>query len=197
MSDRPRTHQSSHCSRRTLLARTLGLAVAVRAVGASARAQDDPVAAWPRIGDVLVKDGDATLTPLTPADLTVGAGPIFAWAMEPGSRVVRKGSRLNLLLVVRLDEGGLAHETRARAADGVVVYTAICPHAGCEVEGWLPDEQVLDCECHASRFDPKDGARVIDGPAPRPLPSLPIGVVEGRLVVAQPFTAKVGFEPGM
>jgi len=45
-------------------------------------------------------------------------------------------------------------------------------------------------------FDPKDGARVVDGPAPRGLPALPLKVVEGKLVVAGPFTARVGFETG-
>jgi Rieske Fe-S protein len=35
---------------------------------------------------------------------------------------------------------------------------------------------------------------VKDGPAPRALPQLPLKVVDGVLVVAAPFTARVGFE---
>jgi Rieske Fe-S protein len=80
------------------------------------------------------------------------------------------------------------------AADGVVAYTAICTHSGCEVVDWLADERLLYCSCHSSKFDPKDGARVVDGPAPRSLPALPLKVVDGRLVVAKPFTSRVGFE---
>jgi Rieske Fe-S protein len=36
----------------------------------------------------------------------------------------------------------------------------------------------------------------VDGPAPRPLPALPLKIVDGRLVVAQPFTAAIAFEKG-
>ena len=45
-------------------------------------------------------------------------------------------------------------------------------------------------------FDPKDGGRVVEGPAPRMLPALPLKVVDAKLVVAKPFTAAVGFEKG-
>ena len=55
---------------------------------------------------------------------------------------------------------------------------------------------ILFCSCHESTFDPKDGAKVVDGPAPRPLPALPLKVVDGVLVVAQGFTAPVGYEKG-
>jgi len=37
---------------------------------------------------------------------------------------------------------------------------------------------------------------VVDGPAPRPLPALPLKIVDGALVVARPFTSPVGFERG-
>jgi len=36
---------------------------------------------------------------------------------------------------------------------------------------------------------------VIDGPAPRALAALPLKVVDGKLVVAKPFTARVGIVP--
>jgi rieske iron-sulfur protein len=78
----------------------------------------------------------------------------------------------------------------------VVAYSAICTHTGCDVGSWLADEQVLYCDCHQSKFDAKDAARVVDGPAPRPLPALPLRIEDGRLVVAGGFSARVGFEPG-
>ena len=112
----------------------------------------------------------------------------MAWAMDPIDRTVRSGSRLNRVLLIRLDAGKLSPETRSRAADGVVAYTAICTHTGCEVVEWLAGEGVLHCPCHFSKFNPSDGARVVDGPAPRPLPALPLAIVDGRLVVAKPFT---------
>jgi Rieske Fe-S protein len=117
-------------------------------------------------------------------------------AMEPINRAVRSGSRLNQILLLRLAPDKLTAETRARAADGVVAYTSICTHTGCDVDTWLAAEQLLSCPCHDSMFDPKDGARVVDGPAPRVLPALPLKIVDGNLVVAKPFTAPIGFEKG-
>jgi Rieske Fe-S protein len=158
-----------------------------------ASGQEHPTSARPKVGDLLVRVDDPTLAPLGPQDVVAGA-PIVAWAMDRGEGTVRNGSRLNRVLLVRLDPDRLSPETKGRAAEGVVAYTAICTHTGCEVTDWLAEERVLQCACHASKFDPSDGARVVDGPAPRMLPALPLGVEDGRLVVARPFTSRVGFE---
>lgn len=151
----------------------------------------------PAAGDLLIKVGDDTLTPLTPDAVAAGAKPTMAWAMTAMERVVKSGSRLNRVLLVRLDPAGLVGSTRTRAADGVVAYSAICTHTGCEVGDYLVDEQQLYCECHQSKFDPRDQARVTDGPAPRSLPALPLTVADGRLVVAGSFTTRPGFEQGV
>jgi rieske iron-sulfur protein len=148
----------------------------------------------PQAGDLLVKLGDSSSRPLTPDDILIGASQTAAWAMDPITKTVRSGSRLNQLILLRLDAEKLSPETRSRAADGVVAYTAICTHSGCEVEQWLPDERLLQCPCHFALYDPKDGARVVDGPAPRPLPALPLRIADGTLVVAKPFTAPVAFQ---
>jgi Rieske Fe-S protein len=158
--------------------------------------QEDPAAVRPKEGDLLVKPGDAGNTPLTPDDIPLDAKHMLAWAMDPAGRIVRSGSRLNQLLLVRFDPAKMAPETRARAAAGVLAYTAICTHNGCDIDDWLATEQLLSCSCHSSAFDPKDGARVVDGPAPRGLPALPLKIGDGRLVVAMPFTAPVGYEKG-
>jgi Rieske Fe-S protein len=159
-----------------------------------AQGQDDPTTLRPKEGDLLVKVGDASTTALAPADIAAGAIQTMAWAFDPNQRIVRSGSRLNRILLVRVDPGKLSPETQLRAADGVVAYTAICTHTGCEVIDWLADEQLLHCPCHYTKFDPKDGGRVVDGPAPRILPALPLRVAEGKLVVAAAFTTRVGFE---
>jgi len=158
--------------------------------------QDDPASVRPKAGDLLVKPDDAARTPLTPGDIPLGAKHTLAWAMDPADKTVRSGSRLNQLLLVRLDPAALLPETLARAAAGVVAYTVICTHNGCDIDDWLASEKILSCSCHSSSFDPKDGGRVVDGPAPRALPALPLKVVDGKLVVAQPFTSPVGYEKG-
>jgi rieske iron-sulfur protein len=181
--------------RRTVLQGAAGLLLAWLApVAASAQ---DGRGARPAAGDWLVKVGDGSLAPLTPDDIPAAANPTMAWAMTPDSSVVKSGSRLNRILLVRLDPAVLVEQTSTRAAGGVVAYSAICTHTGCEVGAYLAGEQQLYCECHQSKFDPRDQARVTDGPAPRNLPALPLQIADGRLLVAGPFTARPGFEQGI
>jgi Rieske Fe-S protein len=174
--------------RRTLLAAGVGLAA--RAAGA----QSDPTRERPRAGDLLVKADSTEPTPLTPDSLSPGAGQVMAWPMDPAGNIVRSGSRLNKVLMVRLDPAVLEPQTRGRAADGVVAYSAICPHTGCEVVNWFADRQILECPCHNSQYDPKAGARVIAGPSPRGLAALPLGLADGKLVVARPFIGRLGIQ---
>ena len=182
--------------RRAVLKAGIGLGLGLTIEGRAAGGQGEGASARPKEGDLLIKVGDSGGTPLTPADIAIGTRPTMAWAMDPGDRLVRSGSRLNQLLLLRFDPQALSAETRGRAADGVVAYTSICTHTGCDVDGWHADEQQLECECHFSIFDPKDGGKPVDGPAPRALPALPLKVVDGRLVVAKPFVTPVGFEKG-
>ena len=72
---------------------------------------------------------------------------------------------------MRFDPATLGEAEQQRAADGVVAYSAICTHQGCTVTDWLTAKQVLQCPCHQSHYDPRHGARVVVGPAPRALPA--------------------------
>jgi rieske iron-sulfur protein len=166
-------------------------------VGDRIRAQPpEPGVAAPQAGDRLVfAAGDRTGQTISLADLIVGGPPIMAFAAEPTGQVIRNASRLNQLLVVRFDPGDLTDETRARAADGVVAYSAVCTHTGCDVTEWRQSERHFRCLCHDSEFDPRDAAEVRTGPAPRRLPALPLKVEQGRLVVAEGFTGRVGPSP--
>jgi Rieske Fe-S protein len=165
------------------------------AVGPAVPALAQPASDRPKEGDVLVAiEGDSQV-PLEPKDVPRDGRPLLAWPMEPSAKVVRSGSRLNKVLLVRLDPATLVGPTRERAADGVVAYSAICPHAGCEVDIWAAEQKTLECSCHYSHYDPRNGAAVIDGPTPRSLAALPLKLADGKLVVAKPFTARVGILP--
>ncbi len=172
------------------LAAGLGLVVAPRLVRAD---EEDAKRERPQPGDLLVKIGGDP-APLAAKDVPQGGPQILAWPFDPAGKTVRDGSRLNKVLLLRLDPAGFDEATKARAVDGVVAYSAICPHAGCEVSRWLAPVQHLECPCHFSQYDPKAGGAVIGGPAPRPLPALPLKTVDGRLAVARPFTARAGFQ---
>src|ERR1700726_2114195 len=63
-----------------------------------------------------------------------------------------------------------------------------------ERTNWHPDKLLLECPCHYSMYDPKEGAKVVSGPSPRRLPSLPLKIVDERLVVAKPFIGRAGFQ---
>jgi rieske iron-sulfur protein len=95
-----------------------------------------------------------------------------------------------------LDPAELDDETRSHAADGIVAYSAICAHAGCPVTAWVKgeagDKDVFKCMCHNSEYDPRHGAEVVFGPAPRRLAALPLAIVDGSLVVAASFVGKAG-----
>jgi Rieske Fe-S protein len=186
--------RSEKPERRALLKGAAGLAVAWMAPNGGAA--QEPRTLRPTTGDLLVRIGDAATTPLTPADIAAGATPTLAWPMAAAERIVRSGSRLNRIVLIRVDSAALGERTLARAAEGVVAYSAVCTHTGCEVGAFLAGEQALYCDCHQSKFNALDDGRVLDGPAPRLLPALPLRVNDGRLEVAGPFTARPGFEQG-
>jgi rieske iron-sulfur protein len=173
---------------------TLGMGACLALAPRLALAQADPARERPREGDLLVIIGAATPVPLTTDSVPLGGKQIMAWPMDPDSNTVRSGSRLNKVLLLHLDTECLDPATEERAVEGVVAYSAVCTHTGCDVTVWHADSQQLECPCHYSHYDPKVAARVVSGPAPRPLPALPLKIVDGRLVVAKPFTARAGFQ---
>jgi len=172
--------------------RTIGLCLAL--APRIALAQTDPTRERPHEGDVLIAVGATPPEPLKPGDLPLVGKQTFTWPLDPATGTVHDGSRLNKVLLLRLDPEGFDPETKEHAADGVVAYSAVCTHTGCDVTDWHADRQLLLCPCHYSTYDPKEGAKVVSGPAPRRLPALPLKIVDGRLVVAKPFTGRAGFQ---
>ena len=182
---------SCDCSRRGFIkvALAAGLSVSVR----ETMADDAAVNAPPRAGDHFVFfGGDRADTEIKPGDLPLGGPQVLAWPMDPATKTIRNGSSLNQVVLVKLDPASLDDETRARSAEGVVAYSAVCKHAQCPVNGWNAEKQVLHCYCHDSQYDPRHGAKVVFGPAPRSLPALPVKIVDGVLMAAGTFLGKVG-----
>ena len=68
-----------------------------------------------------------------------------------------------------------------RTKTGVFAYSAICTHQGCTVE-YMDVSQTLKCPCHGSVFDPFNSAKVVAGPALRPLASVKVAI-EGVWVI--------------
>ena len=68
------------------------------------------------------------------------------------------------------DPGGVIKLT-----DGTfVAYDLVCTHEGCTVSNYDSKAQLLECPCHGATFDATQDARVVSGPAPRPLTKVPL-----------------------
>ena len=89
--------------------------------------------------------------------------------------------------------GGTLIGTMNWTVDNIVAYSKICTHVGCPVALYEQTTHHILCPCHQSTFDASTGATVIFGPAPRPLPQLPMTVdSSGYLVARSDFTQPVG-----
>ncbi len=100
-----------------------------------------------------------------------------------------------IVLLVRMPQEQLtqAPDRVSWSYDGIVAYSKVCTHVGCPVGLYEQQTHHLLCPCHQSQFDISDGAKVIFGPAARPLPQLPIAVdSEGYLIAQSDFTEPVG-----
>jgi Rieske Fe-S protein len=187
----PNPNGSKPPDRRTLLkiAMAAGLASLPDALAAATK---EPKDMRPQPGDRFVyaygdKEGE-----VKPDDLKPDSAPVIAWPVDPASQTVRDGSMLNYVLLARVDPAKLDEGTKANAADGIVAYSAICTHVQCPVSGWNAERKLLLCPCHQSGYDPSQGAKVVGGPAPRPLPALPVKIENGSLVAAGTFLGRVG-----
>ena len=74
--------------------------------------------------------------------------------------------------------GGKAIVVAQPTAGTAVAFSAICTHKGCTV---APAGAKLNCPCHGSVYDAMTG-KVLSGPAPAPLASVPVTVKDGAVV---------------
>ncbi|MEY4444380.1 MAG: hypothetical protein RL301_459 [Actinomycetota bacterium] len=70
-----------------------------------------------------------------------------------------------------------------RTNNGFFAYSSVCTHQGCLVQ-YNSVKRELHCPCHGAAFDPYNGAKVIQGPATRPLPAIKVKVVGDWVVEA-------------
>jgi cytochrome b6-f complex iron-sulfur subunit len=83
-----------------------------------------------------------------------------------------------------------------RAKEGYFyALSAVCTHLGC-ITNWKPEEGIVACPCHGSKFDTE--GKKIAGPAPRPLSRFSITrddqgqlVVDKSILVGDDATLKV------
>lgn len=76
---------------------------------------------------------------------------------------------------------------------GYLAFSKVCTHAGCPVSLYEAETQQLLCPCHQSLFNILEGCYPTFGPAPRPLPQLPIYAdADGYLRARSDFLEPIG-----
>ncbi|MEX0913943.1 MAG: Rieske 2Fe-2S domain-containing protein [Demequina sp.] len=136
-------------------------------------------------GTRLARDHDGS--PIRAADITIGSVfhviPEGLYDLEHPLEAKAKA----VVLLIRLDPQDLTIQPGREdwSFDGIVAYSKICTHVGCPVALYEQQTHHLLCPCHQSTFDVADGAKVVFGPAKRPLPQLPIAVDDDGYIVAQ------------
>ncbi|MFC7494777.1 MULTISPECIES: ubiquinol-cytochrome c reductase iron-sulfur subunit [unclassified Nocardioides] len=147
---------------------------------------------------------DVVGTPIKPSDLQIGdlvnAEPDGLFhSPEDGEPLegiaLQVGKSKGAVVLVRMEPDeiipGAGRENWS--VDGIVCYSKICTHVGCPISLYERTTHHLLCPCHQSTFDLADSAKVVFGPAARPLPQLPLAVDgEGYLIAQSDFTEPVG-----
>jgi ubiquinol-cytochrome c reductase iron-sulfur subunit len=139
--------------------------------------------------------------PLRPADFAPAGSMITvipegyqddAEALAKAGTIIIKFAPGQLNIPTTYD-GGTMVGTMNWTVDNIVAYSKICTHVGCPVALYETTTHYILCPCHQSTFDAAHGAKVIFGPAARPLPQLPLTTnSDGFLVAASDYTQPVG-----
>ncbi len=187
--------------RRSLIAATVPLAVApiflLRDLGPLPGTSLDTTA-WSRGRRLLVY---GTGRPITPAEFS-SPGAIVSVGPE-GFLNNDDAMAKAAVIIIKFRPGQLQFTSANHAVankvvenwtvSDIVAYSKICTHVGCPAALYEQTTHHILCPCHQSTFDATQGARVIFGPATRPLPQLPIGVdAEGFLIATSDFHEPVG-----
>ena len=108
-------------------------------------------------------------------DLAIGS---ILTVFPEGTENTDRGQAVDQTVLIRLSNESFTTKKGREtwAPHGYVAYSKLCTHLGCPVGLYEQQLQLLVCPCHQSMFDVNNGALPQVGPAPRPLPQLPLYV---------------------
>jgi ubiquinol-cytochrome c reductase iron-sulfur subunit len=148
---------------------------------------------------------DVVGTPIKASELEIGdlvnAAPEALFPTEENGYPEIEGVELQVqkakgaIIVVKMEPGDIvpAKGRENWTVNGIICYSKICTHVGCPISLYERTTHHVLCPCHQSTFDLADAAKVIFGPAHRPLPQLPLAVdEEGYLIAQSDFTEPIG-----
>ena len=137
---------------------------------------------------------DPSGRPIKASDVTIGSVfHVIPEGLEDEPHPLDEKAKA-VVLLIRLDPSDIKSEQGVGwSYDGIIAFSKICTHVGCPVALYEQQTHHLLCPCHQSTFDVSNGAKVVFGPAKRPLPQLPITVDdEGYLIAQSDFHEPVG-----
>ncbi len=132
-------------------------------------------------GTILV---DSTGRPIRVNDIAVG-GVVTVY--PKGLENTDNGQAVDQTILIRVGTEAVVTQQGRESwgPNGYVAYSKLCTHLGCPVGLYEQQLELLVCPCHQSMFTVTNGAEPIFGPAPRPLPQLPLFVGSDGLLRAQ------------
>jgi len=206
-------NEESGFGRRTMIRNSLIAAVAASIIPgitlfrglAPHSSEEDPIKGDPvkllqhtmwKEGEYLASDPEGIR--IRAADLTLGSAvhvipESLASVSHHDGYLEEKAKAIVLLVRLHPEQLIESEERKDWSYKGIVAYSKVCTHVGCPVALYEQQTHHLLCPCHQSQFDITEHAKVIFGPAARPLPQLPITVDdEGYLIARSDFTEPVG-----
>ena len=135
---------------------------------------------WRR-GTILV---DSNGRPVHRTTLVVGG---IMTVYPRGLQNTDNGQAVDQTVLIRVQDTALVTQKGREtwAPDGYVAYSKVCTHLGCPVGLYEQELELLVCPCHQSMFNVRNGAVPQFGPAPRPLPQLPLMYNSDGYLMAQ------------
>jgi ubiquinol-cytochrome c reductase iron-sulfur subunit len=128
--------------------------------------------------NVLIVDADGR--PIHVDDVEVGGiVTVFPRGYQPGGvHGTPDNQQIDQTVVIRLQDTDVVTQPGRESwgPQGYVAFSKLCTHLGCPVGLYEQQLELLVCPCHQSMFKVAAGSEVVFGPAPRPLPQLPLTV---------------------
>jgi ubiquinol-cytochrome c reductase iron-sulfur subunit len=125
-------------------------------------------------------------------DLAVGS---IMTVFPEGTQNTDRGQAVDQTVLIRISNENFTTQKGRETwgPKGYLAYSKLCTHLGCPVGLYEQELQVLVCPCHQSTFNVLNGAIPEFGPAPRPLPQLPLYVdASGYLRAQDGYNQPVG-----
>jgi ubiquinol-cytochrome c reductase iron-sulfur subunit len=117
-------------------------------------------------------------------DLAIGS---ISTVFPEGTQNTDRGQAVDQTVLIRVSNEGFTtmKGRESWAPKGYVAYSKVCTHLGCPVGLYEQQLQLLVCPCHQSMFNVTNGAVPQFGPAPRPLPQLPLYIDSSGYIRSQ------------